>query len=333
MLVDIEGHGREELFADVDLSRTVGWFTAISPVWLEAGEADGPGDVLKAVKEQLRQMPRGGVGYGVLRYLNAEVGAELQRKPQAQIVFNYLGQLDNAFTEQGTFGPAPESIGPVRHGQARRRYELEINSSVMNGTSAGRVDLQFRPVPRGTIEELAGRYLEALRALIRHLPVAEAGGFTPSDVAGADLSQDELDRFVDSAAFRTGGLQGPAGIEAIHLLSPTQQGILFHSLYAGASGVYVQRNELLARGRPARIGLPASVAEGARAAWQPAHRLSSGKSCGSRCRSSTAEVPLTWQELDWRPCAGRAAGAPGRLPGAGAAGWLQPVQAPVFRLT
>ncbi|WP_164076139.1 condensation domain-containing protein, partial [Stenotrophomonas maltophilia] len=61
-LVQLEGHGREELFADIDLSRTVGWFTSLFPVRLSP-VAD-LGESLKAIKEQLRAIPDKGLGYG-----------------------------------------------------------------------------------------------------------------------------------------------------------------------------------------------------------------------------------------------------------------------------
>ncbi|HYN84226.1 MAG TPA: amino acid adenylation domain-containing protein, partial [Pyrinomonadaceae bacterium] len=70
LLVDLEGHGREDLFDGVDLSRTVGWFTSVFPVVLDAGASDEPGAALKAVKEHLRMIPSRGVGYGLLRYLS-----------------------------------------------------------------------------------------------------------------------------------------------------------------------------------------------------------------------------------------------------------------------
>ena len=86
VLLDLEGHGREEIFADLDLSRTVGWFTSLFPVRLELGAANveealgggaALGRVLKSIKEQLRALPDKGIGYGLLRYLNKETAAQL----------------------------------------------------------------------------------------------------------------------------------------------------------------------------------------------------------------------------------------------------------------
>ena len=82
VLVDLEGQGRDPLFADLDVSRTVGWFTAIHPVLLDLREARAPGEALKAVKEQVRAVPGGGMGYGLLRYLGGEAGERLGRLPR-----------------------------------------------------------------------------------------------------------------------------------------------------------------------------------------------------------------------------------------------------------
>ncbi|MGW3152514.1 amino acid adenylation domain-containing protein, partial [Streptomyces sp. NPDC001177] len=104
LLVDVEGHGREPLVEGMDLSRTVGWFTSVHPVRLEAGGVDfaevragGPaaGRVLKRIKEQLRAVPGDGLGFGLLRYLNPETGPVLAELPVPQVGFNYLGRLAN----------------------------------------------------------------------------------------------------------------------------------------------------------------------------------------------------------------------------------------------
>jgi NRPS condensation-like uncharacterized protein len=86
LLVDLEGHGREAIFEDVDLSRTVGWFTTIFPVLLNLGKVSEPGEVLKSIKEQLRRIPNNGIGYGLLRYLSkdTEIVKKLQAIPQAE---------------------------------------------------------------------------------------------------------------------------------------------------------------------------------------------------------------------------------------------------------
>src|SRR4029453_13570795 len=102
VLIDVEGHGREEVFADVDLTRTVGWFTSLYPGGLAAGAVDvaaalaggaALGRALKSIKEQLRAIPEKGLHYGLLRHLNDETAPELAALPAPELGFNYLGRF------------------------------------------------------------------------------------------------------------------------------------------------------------------------------------------------------------------------------------------------
>jgi non-ribosomal peptide synthetase component F len=94
VLVQLEGHGREDLFDDLDLTRTVGWFTSLFPVRLTPG---GTLASRSSIKEQLRAVPDKGIGYGLLRYLgDAHVRGPCSAA-QARITFNYLGQFDGSW--------------------------------------------------------------------------------------------------------------------------------------------------------------------------------------------------------------------------------------------
>jgi non-ribosomal peptide synthase domain TIGR01720 len=197
LLLDLEGHGREELFAEVDLARTVGWFTTLFPVRLELG-AEPLGEALKSVKEQLRGIPHGGIGYGVLRYghPDTEVRAALQALPQAELSFNYLGQLDQALSGSSLFRPAQESSGPPQSLRGRRPHLLEVNGFVVGDQLQLEWTYSQQVHRRATVERLAQGFLEALEALIAHCQSPEAGGFTASDFPEATLSQENLDKFI-----------------------------------------------------------------------------------------------------------------------------------------
>jgi hypothetical protein len=94
--VDVEGHGREYIFEGIDLSRTVGWFTSMVPVILQLEKGNDWGAILQGKREQLRRIPNGGLGYGMLRYLcgDAVVAQRLRPLPHDEVCFNYLGQFD-----------------------------------------------------------------------------------------------------------------------------------------------------------------------------------------------------------------------------------------------
>jgi non-ribosomal peptide synthase protein (TIGR01720 family) len=195
LLLDLEGHGREALFEEVDLARTVGWFTTLFPVRL-ALETQGPGEGLKAVKEQLRTIPHGGIGYGVLRYLHPDpaVRAALHGLPQAEVSFNYLGQWDAMLSDGSLLRPAQEGSGPPHSPLGRRPHLLEVNGWV----AGGRLQLQWtysqQVHRRVTVERLAQGFLEALQALIAHCQSPEAGGFTASDFPLARLRAQTLNK-------------------------------------------------------------------------------------------------------------------------------------------
>jgi len=195
LLVDLESHGREELFEGVDISRTVGWFTSIFPVWLQL-QASNLGESLKSIKEQLRQVPKRGIGYGILRYLSPDAAtrAKLQSLPQAEISFNYLGQLDQ--------GRSPSSLWTLAHsGSDRsplgsRRYLLEIDGFILEGKLQFDWTYSEKLHQRATIERLAQGFLVALRSLIASCQLPEVEGYTPSDFPAARLSANQLDKFM-----------------------------------------------------------------------------------------------------------------------------------------
>jgi non-ribosomal peptide synthase protein (TIGR01720 family) len=169
LLVDLGGHGREELFDDVDLSRTVGWFASLYPVLLEVPDDDAPDQAMQAVKEQLSQVPNRGLGYGLLRYVagDQEVAEQLRSLPQAEVYFDYLGQIDRSLpAEAGLALAAAESSGPCLNPGTRRRYLLEVTAAVLEG----RLQLSWAYCPgrhrRATVETLAQDFLAALRDVV-----------------------------------------------------------------------------------------------------------------------------------------------------------------------
>ncbi len=204
LLVNLERHGRETLFEDLDLTRTVGWFTTITPVWLEVGAAlSHPGEALKTVKERLRSIPQRGIGYGLLRYLsgNAEIAEQLESQPQVEVSFNYLGQFGESASVSGESGATgvravQESGGPMASLRGERAHLLEINGSVVGGQLQLVWTYSENFHRRATIERVAQNYMDALRRLITHCQVPGAGGYTPSDFSAARLSQKDLDRFL-----------------------------------------------------------------------------------------------------------------------------------------
>ena len=198
LLVNLEGHGREEIIKDVDLSRTVGWFTTLFPVLLELEAASEPGEALKAIKEQLRQIPNRGIGYGVLRYLQPDpsVKERSRQLPQPEVCFNYLGQFDPALQQSSLFSLAPESSGAARSPQGNRPHLLDITGFVVNGKLQLDWTYSAAKHKNSTVSSLAQKFLTACASLIAHCQSAEAGGYTPTDFPKAQLNQKDLDKLL-----------------------------------------------------------------------------------------------------------------------------------------
>jgi non-ribosomal peptide synthase protein (TIGR01720 family) len=196
LLIDLEGHGREPLFEDVDLSRTVGWFTSLFPVQLRLPESDAPGVTLKSIKEQLRQIPQGGIGYGLLRWLHpdAKMAARLAALPRAELSFNYLGQFDQLLPQGALFSSAGETHGSDRAANQLRSHLLEVVARVGDGRLQVEWHYSSAVHCRETVQWLAESFISSLERIIQHCLTPEAGGFTPSDFPLAGVDEQELDK-------------------------------------------------------------------------------------------------------------------------------------------
>ncbi|HVR98716.1 MAG TPA: condensation domain-containing protein, partial [Thermoanaerobaculia bacterium] len=198
LLVDMEGHGREEeIFGDVDLTRTVGWFTTLYPLLVDLQGEHEPAAVLARVQGQLRSVPGRGFGYGVLRYLasDPEVAERLEALPQAQVVFNYLGRFDGVADAASLFHLAPEPAGPTSSPRSKRKHLLDIGAWV----GGGRLEVSFTydasSLYAATIEILASEFLDNLRSLIAVCligggqealpPIPSPEGFDPRELEQA----------------------------------------------------------------------------------------------------------------------------------------------------
>jgi non-ribosomal peptide synthase protein (TIGR01720 family) len=199
--VALEGHGREDLFAEVDVSRTVGWFTTVYPVVLEVSAAMSTGERLKAVKEQLRRVPQKGIGYGALRYLSevTKAGREVSGAGLAEdceLSFNYLGQFDQVIGAEKVLAVAREGMGAVKSGRQRRSHLVEVSAAVIGGQLQIMWDYSSELHKVETMRQVSNWYAEELEEVIRHCKREDAGGFTPSDFPNANLTQKDLDKLV-----------------------------------------------------------------------------------------------------------------------------------------
>ena len=235
VVIGLEGHGREAVSAEIDTSRTVGWFTSLYPVLLN-GSSDAD-MLIKGVKEDLRRIPDKGLGYGVLKYINEE--PELQGRQPWDIIFNYLGQLDTMVGSNKWINVASEARGAAIGENHISATKLSVNSRVLGGELALTWSYSSRHYNQETISKLAGDYIGQLVHLIDHcLKQAKLGSvYTPSDYGlSAEITYHELDDFLEGP-YRDKKIKDYT--EGICRLSGLQEGMLFHSLY-DSFGSYAQ---------------------------------------------------------------------------------------------
>jgi non-ribosomal peptide synthase protein (TIGR01720 family) len=192
--VALEGHGREALPGLPAVSEAIGWFTALFPLRLELPEhAPSPGAAVLAVKSALRETPRRGFGYGLLRYLgSAEAQAALRNQPWPELCFNYLGQLDGGQTSAAGFGVAGESRGSD-HGPANsRRFLIEVSAALRGDTLETTWTYSRAHHDTATVERLVGRFLDQVRTISAAAGDAGAEARDTSDFSAAGLSQGDL---------------------------------------------------------------------------------------------------------------------------------------------
>ncbi|MEU2774264.1 amino acid adenylation domain-containing protein [Streptomyces sp. NPDC007162] len=229
-VIELEGHGREPISGEPDLTRTVGWFTSVYPVALDLGDLDRTeiadagascGRALKRVKEQLRAVPGHGLGHGLLRHLNPQTARVLSRQPVPQIGFNYLGRFTAGtgrpwHMESGASGQSAHPDTPLRH-------PLEV-VSVTEDRPGGPVLSATWTYAGGLLAEddvrtLAEGWFRALRLLAEHARRPGAGGRTPSEFPLVAVDQDEIEAYE----------RGVGELTDILPLSPLQRGLLFQA--------------------------------------------------------------------------------------------------------
>ncbi len=240
MLVDLEHHGRDAEGAP-DLSRTVGWFTAIAPLALSLPEGGSPADCVDAVKEAVRRRPDNGIGFGLLRHLGPpEIADGLARLPRAQVSINYLGQITRQTGDAALpFAISDGDTGPAIAPEAPRPYAVEVVALATDGRL--RIDWRFGPAvcERGMLKAWA----EATRAALRSLCVAAAadreGRVSPRDFPLLPALSGRA--LCGPGSMLSGADIAPRSVETLLPLTPQQLGALFETLADQGRGLHVEQ--------------------------------------------------------------------------------------------
>ncbi|MGD2093241.1 MAG: amino acid adenylation domain-containing protein, partial [Candidatus Aminicenantes bacterium] len=220
VLIGLEGHGREEILRDVDINRTVGWFTTQYPVFLEVHYENDLSRQIKELKECLRRVPGRGIGYGILKYLTREEHKkELDFKLNPQISFNYLGQFDTDVGE-AAFGIANDPVGNVVSLKGQLETDFQVSGLIVNKQLEISIAFSKKQYKPETVGTLLDHYKTELIRIISYCTNRKEREFTPSDFTYKKLSIETVDRLSKQYA-----------LEDLYPLSPMQEGMLFHALY------------------------------------------------------------------------------------------------------
>jgi len=205
----VEGHGRESLGADLDTTRTIGWFTSIFPVTIALDRQGDPGAAIQAVKDTLRAVPHKGAGYTVLHYLGGGDGRGLA--PLPPLAFNYLGRFDSAGEEW--FERAPETPPPTVTPDVALPWPLEITAAVVAGQMELTLAYSGARYDTAAAEAFFTNIQHEIHALVRHAlehsvsPVQETRPLTPlqEGIYFHAISEPESDAYFEQWSFRLEG--------------------------------------------------------------------------------------------------------------------------------
>jgi bacitracin synthase 3 len=240
--ISLEGHGREKIMEDVDIHRTVGWFTSQYPVVLDMSGLPAGGDIsyaVKKVKETLRRIPDKGIGYGILKYLTpGDKKGSLSFNSEPDISFNYLGQFD-----YGTHGVIDELTGlsdPRMGDPICPDFETSHKIDISGEVTGCVLKLTFRfnryEYDGNTIERLARLFETNLERIIDFCLTRKEKELTASDLGYPDLS---MEAFRDISAIVEKKVGEGAGIRAIYPLTPMQK-VMFSASLRNREAYFIQ---------------------------------------------------------------------------------------------
>jgi amino acid adenylation domain-containing protein/non-ribosomal peptide synthase protein (TIGR01720 family) len=192
--LSMEGHGRERIDVETDISRTIGWFTSLYPVVLDISKYSDIGGRIKQVKETLRKIPRKGMGYGILKYISPARENFTGRSPE--ICFNYLGQFEDK-TLGGLFEMSEIPPGNMMSPQSEREHALDINCEIMNGEMRLRLGYNRRRYDQKIIRSILSGFEKSITEIIRRCLDKGETELTAADYGDKDLSLEELGDILD----------------------------------------------------------------------------------------------------------------------------------------
>ncbi|TNE55275.1 MAG: amino acid adenylation domain-containing protein [Bacteroidetes bacterium] len=179
LMIHLEGHGREPINEELELSRTVGWFTSIYPCLIQ-GYSEDLGELIELNRKHLSGIPNKGIGYGICRYILSPEDVAWE-KDVPEVLFNYLGQignksdqLENSNEEEQLLGLSSLNNGRDIALENEGKYPWTITGIVANGKLNLRLSYREDLFNASEIEVVLEQYQEALNEMISEAETTEA---------------------------------------------------------------------------------------------------------------------------------------------------------------
>ena len=246
VLVQLEGHGREPFVHDIDVSRTIGWFTGQYPVILDLNQLKDFSYLVQSIKENLRRVPNKGMGYGIFRYLTT--GTKKNRvalKLDPEISFNYLGQLGQEI-DAGFIQFSRLNSGKNINPELSHKHNLEIIGMILEGKLSITFAYNRYQYEKSAVEDLALNYKSLLLRIIQHCCQQKQRQLTPSDLGYPYIT---LEEFAKITGHIKHYMEESTEIQSIYPLSPMQGGMLYHSLKGEELDTYFRQGIFQLKGK------------------------------------------------------------------------------------
>ena len=296
--IDLEGHGRDasdsienalnSAASELDVSRTLGWFTTLYPVCFQLEDEQNLGKHLKHVKQAVRSVPQ--ASFGWLAYGAGADSFPADLAANSEICFNYLGRFDANFIAPPLLAVSSLPSGARQGAHNQRAHLLEVDAFVQGDTLS--VEWTYQQQLHSSVEALSSEFARQLQTLVAHCMAQTTAHYTPSDFPLANLTQAQTDALVANFAAKDAHLQD------VYPLTPTQEGMLFHALQTPSASLYIEQICF-------RLSQPIA-APSLRAAWQsvaarhPVLRTQFDLSSAAQpLQCVSAEVKLDWREANY----------------------------------
>ncbi|MFY0631879.1 MAG: amino acid adenylation domain-containing protein, partial [Flavobacteriaceae bacterium] len=234
IVIGLEGHGREQLFENIDISRTTGWFTTLFPVLLTMPNQERDiKNLIIDTKEMLRSIPNRGIGFGLLKYLVDDENIRNEFKDDFHhFLFNYLGSFDNSFDKKKTINFVNVDKGSDISLSNKNVFNVAVNCLVLDGELQVNWSYDSNRYEESTIKQLAKSYIQVLEELVDHCLEQEPVK-TPYDYGlPISIKHSKLEEFKGLPSHQS-------RIKDIYPLTSLQNGMLFHTLFSSEGGAYI----------------------------------------------------------------------------------------------